>query len=365
MRIFQIINHAGPGFGGAELLAARLHEDLRSAGVEARLLALGPCGCDRLDGAETLNARRLRGLGTLGRLDGWLRPRLRAGDLIHAHLFPASLHVALLRRLRRVPVPCVFTEHSTWNRRRDMALGRWLDRRIYRGFDRVFAISPATEAALLEALPMLRGRTEVVPNGTLLRFATPPDRPAAPAPLILSIGRLDAAKNHAAALRALARLGDRPFCYAILGEGPERGALEALARDLGLADRVRLPGHVADIEPWLRAAEVLLMPSLWEGFGLAAVEAMNAALPVVAADVPGLADIVAPAGSDAPGAAGLLVPPRDAAEIARALGRLLDDPALRRALGTAGFARAAEYGKDRMTERYIAAYRAVLEGGSR
>ena len=365
MRVIQIINHAGPGFGGAELLAARLHADLRSAGVDARLLALGPCRCDGPAGAESLDARHLLDPRTLRRLDGWLRPRLRPGDLVHAHLFPTSLHVGLLRRSGRIRVPCVFTEHNTWNRRRDLALGRWLDRRIYRGFDRVFAISPATEAALLTTLPMLRGRTEVVTNGTLLRFTAPPDRSAAALPLILSVGRLDAAKNHAAALRALARLGDRPFRYAILGDGPERGALEALAHELGLAGRVQMPGHVADIEPWLRAAEILLMPSLWEGFGLAAVEAMNAALPVVAGDVAGLADIVAPNGSDAPGAAGLLVPPRDTAAIAHALGRLLDDPALRRALGRAGFARAPEYGKDRMTERYIAAYRAVLEGESR
>jgi hypothetical protein len=71
----------------------------------------------------------------------------------------------------------------------------------------------------------------------------------------------------------------------IVGEGPERGALEAIARDLGLAGRVRMPGFIADPAAWYAHGDLFVLPSRWEGFGNVIVEAMACGLPVVAFDV--------------------------------------------------------------------------------
>ena len=137
----------------------------------------------------------------------------------------------------------------------------------------------------------------MISNGCELFFDAPPERAHDPVtPTILSIGRLTGAKNHEAALQALAGLTDRDFRYVLLGDGEERERLIALAAELGLSDRVTFAGHRSDIRPYLLDADMFLLPSLWEGFGLAAVEAMNAGLPVIASDVPGLSEVVGPQG---------------------------------------------------------------------
>ena len=137
----------------------------------------------------------------------------------------------------------------------------------------------------------------------------------------------------------------------VLGEGPERGGLERLARELGVAERLVLPGRVPDVSAWLRRSHVLVHPARWEGFGLAVLEAMLAALPVVASRVSSLPELVAD------GETGLLVPPDDPAELARAVAQALGRPEL----GAAGRERARrEFSVARMADRTAALYRDVL-----
>lgn len=106
---------------------------------------------------------------------------------------------------------------------------------------------------------------------------------------LVSVGELNRNKNHAAALRALARMrrsGTCParFCYGICGEGPEREYLERLAGALGLADAVRFYGYRSDIREIVGSADVFVFPSRREGMGMAALEALSLGVPVVAAD---------------------------------------------------------------------------------
>jgi glycosyltransferase involved in cell wall biosynthesis len=119
----------------------------------------------------------------------------------------------------------------------------------------------------------------------------------------------------------------------VVGDGPERAQLEALAGQLGLADRVHLAGHQQDVRPWLAALDVLVLSSDWEGMPNALLEAMAAGLPIVATAVGGVPEVVVD------GATGLLVPPGDPSALAEAITRLLRDPDLRRTMGQAGRAR--------------------------
>jgi glycosyltransferase involved in cell wall biosynthesis len=140
-----------------------------------------------------------------------------------------------------------------------------------------------------------------------------------------SIGRLDAMKAHDVLLKAIAQVeGVR---VVILGEGTQRSALEQLAAELGISDRITLPGWVDNSRTYLPQFDVMALPSRSEGFPLAIVEAMLAARPVVATRVGSVAEAVID------GETGLLIEKDDVAGLAAALRRLRDEPALRDRLG--------------------------------
>ena len=136
----------------------------------------------------------------------------------------------------------------------------------------------------------------------------------------------------------------------VLGEGPERDALESLARELGVERRVFLLGRVPDVAWWLRRATLLVHPARWEGFGLAVLEAMLAGLPVVASNVSSLPELVVD------GETGILVRPDDPPALALGIARALEAPSL----GEAGRARAhAEFSVARMADRTAELYRGL------
>ena len=142
-----------------------------------------------------------------------------------------------------------------------------------------------------------------------------------------------------------------------LDRDPEARRLQALATDLGVADRVRLLGGVAraDLPDLLRSADVVACCPWYEQFGMVAVEAMACGVPVVASDVGGLAESVQD------GVTGLLVPARRPDRIADAVSRLLTDPARRRRMGSAGVLRARRYGWDRIASETLEVGRALAD----
>jgi glycosyltransferase involved in cell wall biosynthesis len=144
----------------------------------------------------------------------------------------------------------------------------------------------------------------------------------------------------------------------IVGEGNPgyRAALEALSRDLGLADRVLFAGFQSDVYPYLAAMDLFVLPSVMEGFGIALLEAMAMGRAVVATKVGGVPEVVED------GVTGLLVPPADPGSLARAIVRLAEAPALRRAMGEAGARRVREqFHVARMARQVEGVYDEVLE----
>jgi glycosyltransferase involved in cell wall biosynthesis len=167
-----------------------------------------------------------------------------------------------------------------------------------------------------------------------------------------SIGRLDAMKAHDVLLRAVAQVeGVRAV---ILGEGAERAALEKLALDLDIQDRVELPGWVSDPSSYLPSFDVVALPSRSEGFPLAMVEAMLAARPVVATRIGSMPEAVIDDET------GILIEKNDVDGLASALRRLRDDPALRARLGNQARQLAkAQFTVEAMTARYESLWRQV------
>ena len=178
-----------------------------------------------------------------------------------------------------------------------------------------------------------------------------------PGPIVLFVGRLVAYKGIDVLLTAMQRVAATAV---IIGEGPERPKLEALASRLGITGKVRFAGHLTDAEvlAHMHACEVFCLPSVTraETFGMVQLEAMACSRPVVSTDLPTGVPWV-----NQHERTGLVVPPSDAAALAEALARLTSDAALRDRLGQGGMARvAAEFTVSRMIARTTSLYGEIL-----
>lgn len=175
--------------------------------------------------------------------------------------------------------------------------------------------------------------------------------------VIVHVGRFSEVKNHMLLLQAFARVrSDQPIYLWLLGDGELRPAMEQLAQELGVADRVRFWGVRSDVADILNAADIFVLPSKWEGNPLSVMEAMATGLPVVATAVGGVPELVEE------GVSGFLTPNEDADAFTNALQRLVDNAELRRRMGEAALRRAREKFDIRHTVRaYEALYEEILQ----
>lgn len=359
MKVLQIINSHSDAVGGAERLAAGLHRGCLEKGVDSHLLCLMKAPSSRQNRTYSLGFNTPYHPAVLLRLIRFLRqPRWRDVDVIHVHLFPAQLLVALAAHALGLRVALVTTEHSTFNRRRELPGANRIDRFTY-GFYRVIAcISDGTKAAMQEWLPELAPKLETIFNGIdVSKYAhlSRPSKASGNKLVVLSAGRLSEPKNYANCLRAIKQLPlDGSFEYWIAGKGELETQLKEEARELGLEQTVRFLGFREDLPELLAQADIFLSPSKWEGFGLSIVEAMAAGLPVVVSVIPGIAEVVDKTSNSA-----LWVDPASPDEIADRLRELLQNPQLRAELGQNGRRRAACFDLSRMRDEYLRLYEEV------
>jgi glycosyltransferase involved in cell wall biosynthesis len=313
-------------------------ERLREHGVEVEVLAPGSGyrdhGLAYGDGMAA-NLRRRPWAAPLLLFSMWraVRRAARGADLVHAHWL---LTAAVVRFAGR---PFVVTLHGSGS------AGRFSDVELARGRPRLVRALLGPAAAVIcvsetVAAPVRAAGVEVVviPNGVLI-----PDevRPPAEPPEVLYVGRLSPEKNVDTLVEAVGDLN-----LVVAGDGPLR---ERVPNALGAVTH-------AEVKRLLERASVVVAPSDREGFGLAAAEAMAFGRPVVAAAGGALLELVTD------GETGLLVPPRDAPALRRAVERLLADRELRERLGREARARARErFGWDAVVERTLDVYRAATE----
>lgn len=195
----------------------------------------------------------------------------------------------------------------------------------------------------------------------LSRFETPVDKAAVRAdlgigmdePMLITVGEHSVRKNHAVLLRAAAKL---PAVQVVLcGWGEKRQELEALSRELGIAERVHFLGFRKDVPRLLMAADVFVFPSLQEGLPMSQMEAMAAGLPCVVSDVRGNADLIQPYEG------GMLLKPTDVDGFAREIDRILNDPALKERMSRRNLEFIKPYGLNEVREQMAALYAAQLE----
>ncbi len=250
--------------------------------------------------------------------------------------------------------------------------GRQLPRRVWArrlalsGNSRVVVPSRTLERIALDAWRLRRGRVLYLPNGidtahwaaAAVGGGAPPAWWRAGEMVVGSVGVFRPEKNFARLLRAFARLPrEMPARLVLVGDGPERGALEALAAGLGIAGRVTFTGHLLDPRPALHRFDVFALGSDTEQMPYSLVEAMAAGLAVVATDV-GDVRAMLPAASREEA---VVVPVADEAGFARRLEALLRDPARRAAAGARHRAHAREnYDLGAMVRQYDALFRGLI-----
>ncbi len=294
------------------------------------------------------------------------RLRRHPVDLVHTHLIHADLYGGVAARLAGIQ-RVVSTRHNDDAFRR-RATVKIVTRLASSSCDRVIALSQylANFTHRIEGVDPQRIRT--IPYGLdppgVIRSAReiwkqlgPEDGTA----LVVSVGRLTKQKGHRHLLRAWPVVA-RSMPHArllVVGEGSWQARLTEEARALGVSDSVIFTGWRSDVAAILAAADLFVHPSLWEGFGLAILEAMAAGTCVVASRVSTIPELVLD------GETGSLVPPGDSRALADTILRLLADPGRRRQMGEAGRRRALEtFSAERMVRATETVYEETLASAS-
>ncbi len=289
---------------------------------------------------------------------------------------PASLYHAaehLLPYLRRPTVMTVhdliferYPEHHTLRNRLFLKVAMPL---FIKAADTIIAVSQHTKRDLIELYRAPADKLQVVYEGVDPEF-----RPSDPAvvqrvrqqyspgtndtvrPYLLMVGTLEPRKNHAAAMRALARLKARGFPQRLLvvgGRGWLFEPIQKLVAQLGLNEDVTFAGYVpaADLPALYAGADCVLLPSLYEGFGFPVLEAMACGTPVVSSNVSSLPEVA--------GDAALLVAPLDDEGLAAAIQRVLTEPELAATLRTTGIVQAAKFRWETCAQATVEVYQAT------
>ena len=378
LRILHLGKFYPPVRGGMETVLQTLcRGELRAVQTSALVMNRSrKTSHDVVDGVPVTRVSSLLTVGAVAvapTLPLWLA-RAEADLLVLHEPNPMALLAYFVARPR---APLIIWYHS------EVVRPGWRYRLFYRPFlefalhraARVVVASPPMKD--VPALAACRAKCVVIPYGLDADRYRPTAavlaradalREGARGPILLFVGRLVPYKGLDILLRALPGLAAQTV---IVGGGPLRGALETMVRDLGLGDRVQLPGEVTDEErlAWLHACAALVLPSTTrqEAFGMVQLEAMLCGRPVVSTDLPTGVPWV-----NVHGETGFVVPAGDVASLRAALHRLVADAELRHALGAAARTRVLNmFTADSMCSSMLALYHDVAadhpreEGGTR
>jgi glycosyltransferase involved in cell wall biosynthesis len=277
--------------------------------------------------------------------------------LLHTHLVHADVYGQLAGTLARVPVR-ISTKHG-FNEFRELRGFALADRAVAGLAHAHVAVSRGLARYLAEAEGFAEDGFHIVHYGVSVDGPAPAyDGP----PRLLCVGRLIPMKGHIVLFRAFAAAAEQlpELVLLVAGRGPLEPALRAFSKELGLEERIRFLGHVLPVQRAFEQASVVVAPSVGEGFGMAALEAMERGRPVIATAVGGLVDLVRD------GETGLVVPPADVDALAAAIVALASDPARARRLGENGRRRALAWFRDaRSVDRLELIYRSLLDAAQR
>jgi len=359
------------GFYGAEAVLLELARELPYLGIEASIVNMR--NADPIQGSLEERANETGvpfqaiplkpGMDLRGALRILRFAQTGGYDVIHSHGYKPNILLGMIPRpLRKLPMIATvhgWTGTGGWNR---MLIYKWLDTMSLSHMDAVVLVNNA-----MTSHPRIRriggGMVRIIANGVAERPVHYHDadenlvRFCSGGFTILSIGRLSLEKGHRFLVEAYARVAHEfdDVRLLILGEGPERHPLERLISERSLGDRVLLPGYRRDSRAYVGHSKIFVLPSLTEGLPITLLEAMMERMPIIAAGVGGIPEIIKN------GITGLLVRPGDTEDLYRCMMVLYRDDALRAKMASSGYEFVRDsYSTERMTSCYRTLYEELL-----
>jgi len=310
------------GLGGAERLVLDLmrFRDRENFDFEVISMVRGgelerdfqDCGI----GIKVLRKKTKLGLGIFMQLHAYFKET--KPDVVHTHLFGADLWAGLAAHFARVPV-IVKTEHNV---NLDQGFFKKIIKRLTAFVFKYFiAVSPSVAEHMVRAERVPEKKINVIYNGVdISRFGAKGGGGFSSSPVLINVSRFEEQKGHKYLIRALKEIEKLPWTMRLVGDGLLRPEIEDMVKVLGLDERVKFLGERRDIPKLLSEADIFVFPSLWEGLGIAVLEAGAVGLPIVATKVAGISDVFSHAKN------AILVPPENSKALADGLSWLIERP---------------------------------------
>lgn len=266
-------------------------------------------------------------------------------DIVHAHLFPTLYWASLAARGLKTKL--IYTEHSTFNSRRNKWYFKPIERFMYKKYDKIISISRQTQEALTLWLGENDERFIIIENGVDTKKFSLIKSPVIPESLIM-VSRFATSKDQETVIKAMKYINKKAKLR-LVGDGENRINCEKIAKELGLSDRIQFMGARSDIAELISSSYIGIQSSKWEGFGLTAVEIMSCGKPVVASDVEGLKQVVE--------GAGLIFKCGNVIELADIINNLLNDKEYYNKISDKCLQRAQKYDISVMSQKYLSVYK--------
>lgn len=345
MKLLHVISSLE--IGGAQRLLSDLLPIQKKQGLEVELLVYVRIDNDfarkiQASGVKilSLDSSHLHSPSNIFRL----RKIIKRYDVVHAHLFPSIYWVAMAAI--GLNVKLVYTEHNTFNRRREKAYFRPIEKLMYSQYDKIISISQSTQDALQQWIQADDRRFAIIYNGVDTQRFSSIHCSVIPKSLIM-VSRFASQKDQETLIRAM-RYVDKDAVLRLVGDGDTLDHCKQVAIDEDVSDRVEFLGARSDIAELVAESYIGVQSSNWEGFGLTAVELMAAGKPVIASDVDGLKQIVE--------GAGIIFDRGNAEALAQEISRLLSNEEYYSKISDACHQRALMYDISLMAEKYKSVY---------
>lgn len=362
MRILQIDNSLG--MGGAEKLLLDTVPLYRKAGIEMDVLLLWDNDLPFANELRKLNCCNVFVLKKSENAKDVYNPLfifkmkkyLKNYDIVHLHVFPSQYYAVFANLLNGSKTKLILTEHSTTNGRISNKIFKPVEKFIYSKYNKIICITEEINVLYQNYLG-LSDQLITINNGVdtnKISAATPytksdlgyieEDR------LLIMVARFNKLKDQDTCIRSLLNLPEN-YKLVLVGDGERRTDLEKLVSTLHLSERVNFLGIRSDVYSLYKMSDVAVLSSNWEGFGLAAVEAMACGIPIIASNVQGLAQVVA--------GAGILFETGNPSQLAEIILSLEDSQGYKNTAEKC-LERSKEYDIMKMVHKHIELYHAVM-----
>lgn len=342
--------------GGAEHLMVDLLPRLRDWGNEVEIAVFV---CKQTSFYKQLEAEgiKIHAFADSGSVYSWkhigkLKKLMKKFDVVHTHNTACQMFAALGKTKRNV---LVTTEHSTSTRRRNYRIFRYIDRWMYKQYDKIICIAEPSEKSLRDYIGENYSIITIQNGIDVSRFANAEaiDLGIHGRKIITMVAGFRYEKDQSTVIKSLKYLPD-DYCLILVGDGDKRPELESLIADLGLQERVHLLGFRNDVPNILKSSDVIVMSSHREGLSLSNVEGMSSGSPFVASDVEGLREVTK--------GYGLLFPHGDSKALAEIIQKLCTDSDYAHKVAAKCKQRAQMFDIQKMVDGYLRVYVEVAKG---